>query len=710
MDSKPRWLTCTPKSNAMSSSSSPTSQLYCRDRVLGCDPHTRGHPFKLDSDSQSPRFNDSSKNQGGPEGRHPAWRRPSRLSSASASCDGTWTESGGSRSKQCYRQRGSETQQGMYTEQDADRKRSALSGTGRASCSGDSRSSLEGGHYSSADSPWLARSPPSRSSTSSSSSSSSSSSEGFWSRRELRKRSDRSLSGPVGHAAGLSESRTTSLFTSQNQERVTSCYAQGARPKEGVSSSRMSGSYLHRLPSDYQPSWLSHDSCSDASEQPRESSVDPRVRTRTSRSGDWTDSLPERSPGVSPLYRPRRRPSDLAERHGTKPLLSRLASSMSSTLFSRRSSQDSGGSGSAAVPNEAGSSLQRGGLGSLDDPSPGLPFLRRRRQSTPPVPWGNSTESEPESPRASGSWLSSSLRNRCAPLFPRRRREGRDETALSMSATAFPNSRCPPLTTHASGINATEEEDEEEEPRGAGAAPPHTGGDQDLSGITRSLLRLSMPSPLEGASGNAALTIDMMAPRRIPSEEQREEKPTSSRDPERVKKIQESLLLEDSDEEEGELCRICQMGHNSPPDPLIEPCQCTGSLQYVHQECMKKWLLAKISSGSSLEAITTCELCREKLQLDIEDFDINELHRTHERSEYEFISCGLYLVVLLHLCEQRFSDTLGIANEVGFFNLARTLREHMDSLERAYRESEEEEARQNSPSVDFGDSDEEERC
>lgn len=35
------------------------------------------------------------------------------------------------------------------------------------------------------------------------------------------------------------------------------------------------------------------------------------------------------------------------------------------------------------------------------------------------------------------------------------------------------------------------------------------------------------------------------------------------------------------------------------------------------------------------------------------------------QSEYEFISCGLYLVVLLHLCEQRFSDVLGAANEAG---------------------------------------------
>lgn len=58
------------------------------------------------------------------------------------------------------------------------------------------------------------------------------------------------------------------------------------------------------------------------------------------------------------------------------------------------------------------------------------------------------------------------------------------------------------------------------------------------------------------------------------------------------------LLLEDSDEEEGDLCRICQMGEEAASNPLIQPCRCTGSLQYVHQECIKRWLCSKINSGT----------------------------------------------------------------------------------------------------------------
>lgn len=116
-----------------------------------------------------------------------------------------------------------------------------------------------------------------------------------------------------------------------------------------------------------------------------------------------------------------------------------------------------------------------------------------------------------------------------------------------------------------------------------------------------------------------------------------------------------------------------------------------------------------------MEAITTCELCKAKLRLNIDDFNIQELYRTHAQvsrvvctavnmcvcycdshsictfilcwdflaplsvrsertvfvflsvqSEYdEFISSGLYLVVLLHFCEQRFSDVLGAVDAAG---------------------------------------------
>eukprot|EP00041_Stephanoeca_diplocostata_P030659 m.934637 g.934637 ORF g.934637 m.934637 type:complete len:1082 (-) comp23799_c0_seq11:168-3413(-) len=59
------------------------------------------------------------------------------------------------------------------------------------------------------------------------------------------------------------------------------------------------------------------------------------------------------------------------------------------------------------------------------------------------------------------------------------------------------------------------------------------------------------------------------------------------------------------DEETGEsddpkICRICR-GEQSPDSPLFYPCACTGSIRYIHQDCLQTWLE---HSGKRF-----CELC-----------------------------------------------------------------------------------------------------
>jgi hypothetical protein len=53
-------------------------------------------------------------------------------------------------------------------------------------------------------------------------------------------------------------------------------------------------------------------------------------------------------------------------------------------------------------------------------------------------------------------------------------------------------------------------------------------------------------------------------------------------------------------------CRICfesEKGKNR----LISPCKCSGSMKYVHEECLKLWIL---SSNMDVKS-SSCELCRE---------------------------------------------------------------------------------------------------
>ncbi|XP_065493861.1 E3 ubiquitin-protein ligase MARCHF7 isoform X2 [Caloenas nicobarica] len=557
-------------------------------------------------------------------------------------------------------------------------------------------------------------------------------------RRELERRTtDLSVNNLVDHSYRNSDFSSSTYL----QDRPASSYAEGARPKESsLSTLRLNASMNRQLPSDHQPSFLNRDSnvsssrSSYSSRQRRNELESPQ---RTMQPAFSLTAIRDETPSSSGSERvlSSRRPlnepaADSEGRRTTRQLLSRLASTMSSTFFSRRSSQDSlhtrslSSEESTVVPRVQASALSSSsGAVTPDVPglqtseaSQGFSFLRRRwglsgvSQNPNSDSDGESYRPDSES-RSTGSWLSSSLRNRCTPLFSRRRREGRDESArISTSDTTARSQhvfrrREPGEETSLEASDSSPRASVSRSPMPAAsgvptatASPPDSTHSRRSSGIVPgSLFRFAVPPALGSSlSDNLMITVDI-----IPSgwnqsdgQESGKSKVPPSRDPERLQKIKESLLLEDSEDEEGDLCRICQMSSASSDNLLIEPCKCTGSLQYVHQECMKKWLQSKINSGSSLEAVTTCELCKEKLHLNLEDFDIHELYRAHanEQADYELISSGLYLVVLLHLCEQRFSDMLGTASEastrVRFINLARTLQAHMEDIEISEDDSE----------------------
>ncbi|KAE8581102.1 hypothetical protein XENTR_v10024668 [Xenopus tropicalis] len=541
--------------------------------------------------------------------------------------------------------------------------------------------------------------------------------------RERERRTDSTIHSLMDYSH-----RNVDTTPSYLQDRVSS-YAQGARPKDhSLSTPRLNASLSHQLPSQHSSSLYSRDSARNlrpvTSRDLRSPSRDTPTEIHHATSRNETAS--RTSGRLSPArQRSTEQPTDTESRRSTRHLLSRIASSMSSTFFSRRSSQDSlnGRSAeteespsslrntspqcSAATPPSADTSENRS-----SEQSQGFAFLRRRRWGLPSVSPSQSSDSDAESyrsedseTRSSASWLPSSLRNRCTPLFSRRRREGRDETARASSTSSDTNRihypfrrRSPEVEPAEEGHGATASSADSSTDSSSSASLADSLFSRRNSGISGmlpgSFLHFSVPGGLSSSlSDNVMITVDV----RTSDTQESEKSQSCSRDPEKIKQIQESLLQEDSEEEEGDLCRICQTGMTTPSNPFIEPCKCSGSLQYVHQDCMKKWLIAKIDSGSSLDSVTTCELCKETLDLNLEDFDILELYRAHasERAEYEFISSGLYLVVLLHLCEQRFSDMLGAANEastrVRFINLARTLQAHMDDLETSEEEDSEDE-------------------
>lgn len=59
-------------------------------------------------------------------------------------------------------------------------------------------------------------------------------------------------------------------------------------------------------------------------------------------------------------------------------------------------------------------------------------------------------------------------------------------------------------------------------------------------------------------------------------------------------------------------CKICL--ENSLQDQIISPCLCTGSIQYVHEECLKTWILAKWTDLSQ----ASCEVCKTQYPMSYE--------------------------------------------------------------------------------------------
>ena len=69
------------------------------------------------------------------------------------------------------------------------------------------------------------------------------------------------------------------------------------------------------------------------------------------------------------------------------------------------------------------------------------------------------------------------------------------------------------------------------------------------------------------------------------------------------------------------LCRICYQEDDEEKNPLIQPCLCSGSLKYIHLNCLKQWIgtrnCIRIDNNEYCNIFLIkeidCELCKNKL-------------------------------------------------------------------------------------------------
>ena len=68
------------------------------------------------------------------------------------------------------------------------------------------------------------------------------------------------------------------------------------------------------------------------------------------------------------------------------------------------------------------------------------------------------------------------------------------------------------------------------------------------------------------------------------------------------------------------ICRICYLEEETENNPLIIPCSCSGSMKYIHYECLKKWICTQTCLEIDSNDICSifiikkieCELCKNK--------------------------------------------------------------------------------------------------
>ncbi|XP_077420421.1 E3 ubiquitin-protein ligase MARCHF7 isoform X3 [Vanacampus margaritifer] len=673
-----------------------TSRLYSRESLPHHDRFPRASStYKADVDQKSSRLLSSSRDYSSSDRHSSSTWKP--LTSSTRSYERPWADSSlSSRTKLT-------TSEGMFghsnlstSSDDGDNKRPKLICSKRGQYS-TARTSFTGSNYSS-------------------SGLNNAKAGSSWSSSRFLSRSSASCSRPL-----LSSREVETPKEPDQTGRLTSTYAQGARPKDyssctftaaresAASGHAASTSSIHRLST------------------ARDSNIPSMLLLNaSSRRASFQEQPSSCRPKVPLTQRPTPKSDDPQGCTSRRHRLSRLFSthfSQDSPSSSSSSSVRSFDGDSLSLDSDEGDAMSSGAEQASRRWSSNAPGTSQRRMDLSPI-WEKKDRGVagarvplPRDPEvgtreaASGgsSWLSSSLRSRCPPLVSRLRRHARDESAHSSASLSRPQHllrRWDDLELRAAQ-NDVEDDDEEEQGASGlhryGAARPRRQEEDKVPQMEETLAGLAQRrrgTPVQsGASlpqGGDERTLDSAGIKQ-----------------EKLRMIKERLLLEDSDEDEGDRCRICQMGEESASNPLIQPCRCTGSLQYVHQDCIKRWLSSKIGSGTDLEAITNCELCKEKLRLNIDDFDVQQLYRAHAQSEFDsLVSSGLYMVVLLQFYEQRLSDVRGALHAVGEcvgFETSRLLRlypEHIDDLESTDPQEESDDEEQDCrPSVDFSDLD-----
>lgn len=83
-------------------------------------------------------------------------------------------------------------------------------------------------------------------------------------------------------------------------------------------------------------------------------------------------------------------------------------------------------------------------------------------------------------------------------------------------------------------------------------------------------------------------------------------------------------------------CWICYEDANTKENPLITPCMCTGSLSFVHHDCLSKWIM---SSGKK-----NCQQCKYEFKKNV--YYLHPLYRYIDNHFFDITISCLFIFIM----------------------------------------------------------------
>ena len=112
------------------------------------------------------------------------------------------------------------------------------------------------------------------------------------------------------------------------------------------------------------------------------------------------------------------------------------------------------------------------------------------------------------------------------------------------------------------------------------------------------------------------LTIDSITKIKITKNSLKELKSTASFNKKKVFDNIQKNILKDPEQSSKPLCRICLSEEHEKENPLIHPCNCDGTMKYIHLQCLRLLIQSKIkkAENDSCKVLTfkrlECEICK----------------------------------------------------------------------------------------------------